>query len=93
MSEILTPKRRADLRSQAHKLKPAIMLGKEGVNEQIIQSVEEYFHVHELLKVKLQKSCPLSRQEVADRLSQQTEAAPVQQIGRVIVFFRPTDKE
>lgn len=93
MAQQLTGKQVRFLRGQGHHLNPVVMIGKEGISSNLIDSTEEALDQHELIKIKLQESCLLERKEVAEDLASQTGAAVVQVLGRTILLFRRSDKE
>ena len=85
----ITPKQRSHLKSLAHHLKPVVFVGKEGITEQTVRSLEEAFNTRELLKVKILEAAPMSTREGGDALAARIEgAAAVQAIGRVAVLYR-----
>ena len=87
---MLSPKQRAHLRSLAHRLKPLLHVGKEGVTDTTLQALEDAFRNREILKVKVSESAPASAREVGDLLEQRVEAVHhVQTIGRTVVLYRP----
>ena len=86
----LTPRQRAHLKSLAHHLKPVVFVGKEGITDQTVRSLEEAFNTRELLKVRILEAAPLSAREGAHALAGRIEGAvAVQSIGRVGVLYRP----
>lgn len=85
----LTSKQRAELRAEGNLLKPIVFIGKDGLSESTIKSVEETFQNRELVKVKLLQNCSTPRQDVVAEISKMTGAASIQQIGRTILFYRP----
>lgn len=85
----LTPKQRAHLKSLAHHLNPVLFVGKEGVTDQTVRSLEEAFNTRELLKVKILEAAPMGTREGAEALAARIEGAvAVQAIGRVGVLYR-----
>jgi len=85
----LTSKQRAHLRKLAHRLKPVVLVGGDGVTEAVIGSVADALNTRELLKVKLQESAPLSVREAATQISEALDDVhAVQTIGKTIVLFR-----
>ena len=48
----LNSRQRAHLRSLAHPLKPVLLVGKEGVTDASIRSLEEALNTRELIKLK-----------------------------------------
>lgn len=86
----LTARQRARLRALAHRLKPLLHVGKEGVTSGAVQAIEEAFHTRELLKVKVQQAAPCSAAEAGADLAGHLEGAYlVQTIGRTVVLYRP----
>jgi RNA-binding protein len=89
MTMELTPRQRAQLRSLAHPLKPVFHIGKEGVTETSLRSLQEAFNSRELLKVKVQSAAPLTAAEAGAQLSARlAEVHHVQTIGRTVVLYR-----
>lgn len=86
----LDSKRRAELRSQAHHLKPVHHIGKEGISDAAVQAVTEAFNTRELLKVKIQESAPVTAREAGALFAERIPGAHhVQTIGRTVVLYRP----
>ena len=52
----LNTKQIKKLKSLSHHIKPIITIGKEGVNEGVINSITEYLERHELIKIKFNKN-------------------------------------
>lgn len=91
--EKLTPRQRAHLKSLAHSLKPVIQVGKEGITEASIGSIEDALNTRELLKVKVLEAAPQSAREAAEAIEQLLPGGQVVQvIGRTVVVYRPSDQ-
>ena len=85
----LTSKQRAQLRSEAHGLKPILQIGNEGVTDEVVRSAQQALNNRELIKVKVLESAPVDVREGADELAGRVEGAEVVQvIGRVFVMYR-----
>jgi len=84
----LTSRQRAHLKSLAHPLKAVIQIGKDGVTERVVHSVEAAFNTRELLKVKLLDTSPDDVRDAAETLAGRVGAAVVQVIGRTMVLYR-----
>ena len=84
----LTPKRRSELRSEAHKLNPLVIIGDKGLTDEVLAEIDRTLKAHELIKVRAGTDDRAARDrwftEICDRL----QALPVQQIGKVFVLFR-----
>ena len=89
MAGTLNAKQRAHLKSLAHPLKPITQIGKGGVDEQVIASLDDAFRHRELLKVKVLEAAPVSAKEIGEQLADRVSGARlVQVIGRTIVLYR-----
>jgi RNA-binding protein len=88
----LTGKQNRFLRGLGHHLNPVVLVGKDAISQGLIDSVEEALNQHELIKIKLQEGCLLDRKEVASQLSEQTDSAVVQILGRTILLYRDSDE-
>ena len=89
----MTGKQKQYLRALAHPLKPLVNLGKQGLSPETIREIETQLLDHELIKLKVLESCPLSKKECADKLSGVSEIDVIQVIGKTIVLFSPHPEE
>jgi RNA-binding protein len=86
----LTPKQRSHLRSLAHPLKPIVQIGKDGITDTLIGTLENAFNTRELLKVKVLEAAPEGADEAGQTLAERIKSVQlVQVIGRTVVLFRP----
>ena len=86
----ITPKQRAHLKSLAHHLKPVAFVGKEGITDSTLRSIQEALNTRELIKVKVLEAAPLHVRDAGAELEQRIEgSALVQTIGRIAVLYRP----
>lgn len=84
----LTSKRRAYLRKKAHDLDALVRIGKDGITDNLIQSILDAIESRELLKVKILQNCEEEKMEIMEQLSQCKEFEVVGIIGRTIILFR-----
>ena len=85
---MLTGKQLRYLRGLGHHLKPLVMLGREGINDNVIKAADAVLTAHELVKVKIGNGCPLERREAADTVAAGTGSAIVQILGKTFLLFR-----
>ena len=52
----MTARQRADLRGEAHHLRPSVHVGHQGLTDALVQSLEDALRIRELVKVTLAKS-------------------------------------
>ncbi|MBR7782013.1 ribosome assembly RNA-binding protein YhbY [Undibacterium luofuense] len=85
----LTPAERSDLRSQAHGLKPVVLIGEAGLSETVIKEINAALNAHGLIKVRVFGDDREARIEMYDTICANLNAAPVQHIGKLLVLYRP----
>ncbi|OUT38899.1 MAG: hypothetical protein CBB66_04300 [bacterium TMED6] len=75
------------LKALSHNLKPSINIGKEGVNEGVIQSIKEHLERFELIKIKFQKN-KNSKVDLAKHIVSSTESSQISIIGNILIIFK-----
>ena len=85
----LLPRERAELKARAHALNPVVQIGQGGASDTAVAEVDRALTAHELIKVKLAGDRE-ERHALANTLAARTDAAIVQQVGRVVVLWRPS---
>lgn len=88
----LTPKQRQQLKAQAHKLKPIVFIGYQGLTEAVQKEVDRALYDHELIKVRVQVEDRDERRECFSELCTAMQAEPVQLIGNIGIIYRKSDK-
>lgn len=89
----LTSKERAELRAEAHHLRPVVHVGQGGIGPAVIASLDDALRTHELVKVQLARQSDLAPRDAASRLAGAVEAEVVQVIGKTAVFYRERKEE
>ena len=84
----ITSKQRAQLRGLAMTEDTIIQVGKGGITENVIASVDAALQARELVKGRVLENCEYSPREVLDALCEACRAEPVQVIGTKFVIFR-----
>jgi RNA-binding protein len=85
----LTSRQRALLRSIAQATKPILQIGKDGVTDRVVDSVDAALNNRELLKVRVLDTAPASARELGDELAGRMDGVHlVQVIGRTLVLYR-----
>ncbi|MFA6041102.1 MAG: ribosome assembly RNA-binding protein YhbY [Methylophilus sp.] len=87
----LTTKQIAHLRGLAHSLNPVVMIGNQGLTENIIKEVELNLNAHELIKVQVAGDDREARKAIFAEISDKTGAIAVHHIGKQLVFYRASD--
>ncbi len=85
--EQLRGSQRKYLRSQAHHLKPLVIIGRNGINPQVIGSVDRALIDHELIKIKFGEFKE-AKKEIAAEIAQATQSETIGIIGNIALFYR-----
>jgi len=88
MANDLRPRQRAHLKARAHALEPVVQIGQSGASSAAVAEVDGALTAHGLIKVKLAGDRD-ERDQLAKALSGSTGASIVQQVGRIVVLWRP----
>lgn len=89
----MTTKQRAALRSMANTIDPVLHIGKDGINDNLVQQAWDVLEARELIKVTVQRNAPLSAREACEELCERTHAEPIQVIGSKFVIYRKARKD
>ena len=89
---MLTSKERAELRAQANTLDTTLMVGKDGVTENVIAEADKLLTARELVKGKVLEAALMSAREVSDALCEATGAEGISCVGSKFVIYRFSEK-
>ena len=89
----LPSKKRSELRAEAHKLTPVVIIGDKGLTDEVIAEIDRSLKAHELIKVRAATNERDARDVWLETICEKLEAHPVQQIGKVFVIWRENPKE
>jgi RNA-binding protein len=84
----LSPKRRSELRAEAHKLTPLVIIGDKGLTDEVVAEIDRTLQAHELVKVRAATDDRAARDQWYADICARLGAHPVQQIGKVFVLYR-----
>ena len=84
----MTSKERARLKAIASTENTIIQIGKSGITENVIASVDTALAARELVKGKVLESSMLTAREACEQLAEACEAESVQAIGTKFVLYR-----
>lgn len=88
----LTVKQRQYLKGLAHDLQPVVMIGNNGVTENVLKEIDNSLTAHELIKIRVLGDDRLAREAIIEDLCAATNASFVQHIGKLIVLYRASEK-
>ena len=82
----LNAKQRQFLKAEAHALNPVVMLGNDGLSENVIKEIASSIEHHELIKIKLNAGD--GRKEQAAQAAAAVGAELINVVGRIAILFK-----
>lgn len=89
----LTSKQRAQLRGLANGIDTILIIGKDGIGDNLIKQADDALEARELIKGKVLENSLLSAREAAEALAPVTRSEVVQVIGTKFVLYRPSHRK
>ena len=86
----LTSKQRAQLRGLANSIDTILIVGKDGIGDNLVKQANDALEARELIKGRVLENSPLSPREGAEELARATRSQVVQVIGTKFVLYRET---
>jgi RNA-binding protein len=80
-------------RAEAHHLDPVVMIGNDGLTPAVKKEIDAALKAHGLIKVRVHGDDRLQREEMYNAIADDLGAAPIQHIGKLLVFWRPKPKK
>ncbi|EKD34815.1 MAG: hypothetical protein ACD_75C02178G0007 [uncultured bacterium] len=96
-ASILTTRQKQFLKGLAHPLSPLVQIGKEGMSQGIVNTINAELLNHELIKVKIGNNSGLEKHTTSQEAAELTGSILVQLIGKTFVLYKsnpekPKDK-
>ena len=89
---MLTSKQRSEFRAQANSLETTLIVGKDGVTENVIAEADRLLTARELVKGKVLETALMSAREVSDAICEATGADGISCVGYKFVIWRFSEK-
>ena len=84
----LTSKQRAQLRGIANGIDTIVIIGKDGITENLIKQANDALDAREIIKCRVLENSMYTAREACDELSKLTRSEQVQVIGTKFVIYR-----
>lgn len=88
----ISPDRKKQFRTIGHKLNPIVTIAGNGLSDNVITELNRALDDHELIKVKLAITEREDRKEIVAELIQLPNVELIQEIGKVVLLYRPNKK-
>ena len=90
---MLNSKQRANLRSLASTFDPMVIIGKDGLTENVLQQIENQLFAHEMVKVSVLEGAEMSAKDYLHEVANTLGAEEVCSIGRKFVVYKMSNKK
>ena len=80
------------LRKLAHPLKPLVIIGGNGLTENVVKEIDQTLAHHELIKVKVNAMDREERDAIIAAFCEELGCELVQRIGNTAVIYREAEK-
>ncbi len=87
----LTTKQIAHLRGLAHSLSSVVMIGNNGLTENVLKEIDLNLNAHELIKIQVAGDDRDARKTMYAEICVQSSAIAVHHIGKQLVIYRKSD--
>ncbi|MCI8423443.1 MAG: YhbY family RNA-binding protein [Lawsonibacter sp.] len=88
----LTSKQRAQLRGLANNIDTILIIGKDGIQDNLVQQANTALEARELIKGRVLEASLLTAREAAQTLAPLTRSEVVQVIGTKFVLYRQSHR-
>ena len=89
---MFTSKQRSNLKGLAMNIEPIAQIGKNGLSDNFLESVDKALSARELIKIAVLQNAADSADDLAREIAQAVNAEVVCVIGKKIVLFRRSEK-
>ena len=83
----LSSSERKYLRSQAHHLEPVVLIGKKGIKDGTIESINKVLETRELIKINFREFKD-EKLSLSDKIAELTHSEIVGIIGNTLILYR-----
>ena len=83
----LSSSERKYLRNQAHHLEPVVLIGKNGIKDGTIESINRVLEARELIKIKFREFKD-EKLSLSEKIAELTNSQVVGVIGHTVIIFR-----
>ena len=88
----LSAEQQRHLRKLAHNLKPLVIIGGNGLTENVSTEIDQTLAHHELIKVRVNAEDREDRNAMIAAMCEGMKCELVQRIGHIAVIYRAADK-
>lgn len=81
------------LRQIGHSLNPVVMVGSQGLTENVTEEALRALNDHELIKAKIMGEDRGIRNQTIETLAEKTQSYVVQKIGKIVLLYKKSPQQ
>ena len=85
---MITTKERSKLKSISMNMQDGVIVGKDGLTDNVVTSVEKLLEAKEIVKIKVLNNSDITPRELCGKICEALRAEPVLVIGNKAVIYR-----
>lgn len=90
---MLNSKQRAKLRSYASTIDATMIIGKDGLTDNLLEQIDKQLFTHEIVKVSVLEGADESAKDYLKQTAEKLKAEEVCSIGRKFVVYKMSNKK
>lgn len=84
----MNSKQRSYLKGLAQKIEPLVIIGKNGINENVVKQIDDVLEARELIKIKVLNNAEFKASDIGITLAESSRSDLVQTVGSMVVLYR-----
>ncbi|MDO5717993.1 MAG: YhbY family RNA-binding protein [Tissierellia bacterium] len=89
---MITGKQRSELKKISHSLKPQILIGKNGLSDNLLKQIGEHLEKNEIVKIKVLNNNLDEKDELVEYILDKLEAEFVSSLGNKFVIYKRNEE-
>lgn len=92
MQNQLTKEKILELRQKVHSLSPVVIIGNDGLTQNVVKEINVALNAHELIKIRINAANREIKMQIANEICEQSNATQIQMIGHILAIYRKSNK-
>lgn len=89
----ITSQQRSALRAAAHRLRPVVLIGDQGLTDGVLKEIDRALSAHGLVKVRAGGQEREDREAMLQAICDTLSCAAVHHLGKILILYRPTPEQ
>ena len=90
---MISTKQRAKLKALSMNTPDLVQIGKDGLTENVLESIKQVLSARELIKIKVLNNCDSMPKDIASSLENKLHCEIVLVVGSKVVIYKKSDRQ